>query len=93
MPLQVIPDEGESVRPNKIVDKSSEFTYHKKYANIDTSLYDRVLNALKKLDTSYNPTMTRMNDAVIEGNYKVTGYTRVITIVEHEDETNSADVM
>ena len=74
------------MRPNEILDKSSEFTYHKKYAKIDTSLYDRVLNALKKLDTSYNPTMTRMNDAVIEGNYKVTRYTRVITIVEHEDD-------
>ena len=75
------------------MDKSSEFTYQKKYANIDTSLYDRVLNALKKLDTSYNSTMTSMNDAVIKGNYKVTGYTRVITIVEHEDEKSSVDVM
>ena len=49
--MHVITDEGESVRPNK-KSNSSEFTYHKKYANIDMSAHDRVLDASKKLDTS-----------------------------------------
>ena len=68
------------MRPNG-KSKSSEFTYHKKDANIDTSEYDRLLNVLKKLDTLYNPTIPRMNEPVIEGKYKVTGYTRVVPIV------------
>ena len=51
------------------------------------SEYDRVLNSLKKLDTSYNQTMPIMHEPVIEVKYKVTGYTRVIPIfVEHEEE-------
>ena len=33
--VHVIPDEGESVMPNKKL-KSSEFTYHKKDANTET---------------------------------------------------------
>ena len=40
------------MRPNEISEKSSEFTYNKKAADIYTSLYDVVLNALKNLDTS-----------------------------------------
>ena len=84
MPLHLIPEEGEIVRPNENSEKSSELTYLKKYA--DTSAYDRVFNALKKLDTLYNPMMQKMHDLVIEGNYKVTGDTRFITIVEHEDD-------
>ena len=79
-------DERESVRPNENLDKSWDFMYHKKEANIDTSLYDRSLNALNKLDTLYNPTITRLHKPVIKGNYKVTGDTRVILIVEHEDD-------
>ena len=48
-------------------------------------MYDRVLNALKKLDTSYNPNFPKMNEPVIEENYKVTGDTKVILIVvEHK---------
>ena len=86
MYLQVIPYEGESVRPNENLEKFSVFTYHNKYDNIDMLLYDKVLNALKKLDTSYNPKMTRIHKLVIEGNYKVMGDTRVIPIVEHKDE-------
>ena len=49
--MHVIPDEGETVRPNEN-SNSSEFTYHKRDANTDTSAYNRVLNATKKLDTS-----------------------------------------
>ena len=58
--MHVIPDEGESVRPNENLENSLEFTCHKKDANTYTSSYDRVLNALKKLDISYNPTMKKM---------------------------------
>ena len=36
------------------------------------SSYDRVLNSLKKIDTSYNPTMKKIQKPVIGGNYKVT---------------------
>ena len=36
MPVNAIPDGGESVRLNN-KSKSSEFTYHKKDANTDTS--------------------------------------------------------
>ena len=41
---------------------------------------------MKKLDTSYNPTLQKMHEPVIEGKYKVTGDTRVIPIVEHKDD-------
>ena len=83
--MHVIPDEGESVRLNEN-SNPSEFTYHKKYANTYTSAYDRVLKALKNLDTFYNPTMPGMHGPVIEEKYKVTGDTIVILIVEHEEE-------
>ena len=80
--MHVIPDEGESVRRKKT--KSSEFTYHMKESNTDTPAYDRVLNVLKNLDTSNNPTRPRMHRPVIEGKYKMTGGTMVIPIVgEH----------
>ena len=65
---------------------SSEFTYHNKFANIETLVYDRVLNSLKKQDTSYNPNMPRMHDPVIKFKYKVTRGIRVIPIVEHEED-------
>ena len=55
--------------------------YHKKDDYPDTSAYDRVLNALKKLDSSYNLTMSRMHNPVIKGEYKVTRYTRIIIMV------------
>ena len=42
------------------------------------------MNELKKLDTSYNPTMQKMHVPVIDGNYKVTGDNQVIPIVEHK---------
>ena len=51
MPVHVIPDEEEIGRPNKISENSSEFTYHKKEADIDTSAYNIILNVLNKLDT------------------------------------------
>ena len=86
MPVHVIPDEGERVSPNEISEKSSELTYLKKDADADTSAYDRVLKAMKKLDTSYNPTMQKMHNKFIKGNYKVKEDTRVITIVEHKDD-------
>ena len=35
--------------------------YHIKDYNTDTSSYDRALNALNNLDTSYNSTMKNMN--------------------------------
>ena len=55
--------------------------HHKKESNTEMSEYDRVLNALKKLDTSYNKTMPRMHDPVNKGKYKVTGNTRFVLIV------------
>ena len=84
--VHVISDEGEIVRPNENSENLSEFTYHKKDANTDQSEYDKVLNTLKKIDTSHNPKTTKTNKLVFEGNYKVTGDTRVITIVEHKDD-------
>ena len=86
MPVHVIPYEGEIVRANEISENSSELTYLNKYAHADMSAYDRVFNALKKLDASFNPKMQKMHDPVIEVNYKVTGYTRVIPIVDHKDD-------
>ena len=52
MPVHVILDEGERVRPNENSENSSQFTYHKKDSDTDTSLYGRLLNGMKKLDTS-----------------------------------------
>ena len=77
---------GEIVRPNEIYEKSSEITYLKKDVDVDTSTYDRFLNALKKLDISYNPMMQKMHGPVVEVNYKVTGDTRAIPTVEHKDD-------
>ena len=74
------------MRPNEIYDKSSELMHPKKYSDTDTSAYDRLLKALKKLDTLYSPTMQKMQNPVIKGNYKVTGDTRVIPIMDHEDD-------
>ena len=74
------------MRQNEISENLSEFTYHKKDYDIDTSLYNRVLNALKKIDIPYKPTVQKMHGPAIEGNYKVTGDTRVILIIEHEDD-------
>ena len=85
MPMHVIHDEGESVRPKTNL-KFSELMYHKKDANTGTSAYDMLFNALKKLDTLYNPAMLRMHEPVIEGNYKVTRDTRVIPLVEREED-------
>ena len=84
--MHVIPDKGESLMLNENSENSSEFMYHEKDADIDTSLYGRLLNALKNIDKSYNPTMQRMHHPVIESNYKGKGDTRVIMIVEHEDD-------
>ena len=78
--MHITPDEGESVRPEEN-SKSSEFRGHKKDGNTDTSEYDRVLNALKKLDSCYNLTMPRIHNPVIKGEYKVTRYTRIIIMV------------
>ena len=74
------------MRPNQNSEISSECTYHKKGADTDMSLYDRLFNSLKKLDALYNPTVQKINETVIEENYKVTGDTRVIPIIEHEDD-------
>ena len=38
MHVHVITDEGERVRPNEIYEKLSEFTYHKKDEDTETSL-------------------------------------------------------
>ena len=48
MPVHVIPDEGERVRPNENSEKSSDLIYLKKDIDADTSAYDRVLHSLKK---------------------------------------------
>ena len=74
------------MKPNKNAENSSEFAYKNKDADTYTPLYDIVFNTLKKLYTSYKPTMHNMHDPVIEGNFKLTGDTRVIPIVEHKDE-------
>ena len=84
--MHVIPDDGKRVGPNKISEKSSELPYQNKDADTNNSSYNRVLNSLKKLDTLYNPKMQNMHTPVIEVNYKATGDTRFIPIVEHEDE-------
>ena len=60
--------------------------YHKRDADTDTSLDRILLNALKKLDASYNPTVQNMHEPVIEGNYKVIGDTRVIPVVDQKDD-------
>ena len=39
--------------------------HHKKKYKSDTSEYDRVLNALKKLDTLYNQNMAGMHEPVM----------------------------
>ena len=74
------------MRPKEISKKSSELMYLNKEADSETSAYNSVLNALNKLDTSYNSTMQKMKDPVIEGNYRVTGDTRVIPILRHKDD-------
>ena len=51
IPVHIIPDKGEIVRPNEIYKIPSELMHHKKYIDADTSEYDRVLNKLKNLDT------------------------------------------
>ena len=86
MPVHVTTDEGVIVRPNEICENSSELRYLKKYADADTSVYNIVLNALKNLYTLYKPTIQKMHGIVIEINYKITGYMRVIPIVEHKDD-------
>ena len=85
MHMHIIPDEGKRVRRNEIFEKSSDLTYLNKDADADTLAYDGLLNALKKLDKAYNPKIHKMHKPVIEGNYKVTGYTKFIPIVEHKD--------
>ena len=57
MHVHVIPNEGESMRPNENSKNPSGFTYQKKDAYTETSLYGRLLNALNNLDTLYKPTM------------------------------------
>ena len=86
MPVHVIPYEGERVRPDEISEHSSDLTYLDKDVDADTSAYDRLSNALKKLDTLYNPIIQKIHNPIIDGNYKVTGYMRVIPIVEREDD-------
>ena len=51
MHVHVIPNEGESMRPNENSKNPSGFTYQKKDAYTETSLYGRLLNALNNLDT------------------------------------------
>ena len=85
MTVHVMPDEVENVRPKGNSEKSSDFTYHNKDADTDMSSYNRVLNALKKLDTLYNPMLKKMNDPFIKRNYKVIGDTRFISIMKHKD--------
>ena len=84
MPVRIIPEEGDILSPNIISENSSELTYLKKEADADadTSAYDIVLNALKKLHTSYNSTMQNMHDPVIKVSYKLTVDMRVIPIVK-----------
>ena len=55
--VHVKPDEGERVRLNENYEKSSEIMYLKKEVDAEKSAYNRLLHALKKLDTLYNPTI------------------------------------
>ena len=82
IPVHLILDEGERVKLIKSFENSSDLTYFKNDADTDTSAYYRVLNTLNQLDTFYRPTMQKMHITVTEGNYKVTGDTRIIPIVE-----------
>ena len=50
MPVHVIPEEGKSVRQKKQYENSSDLTHLNKYSDVEKSAYDRVFNALKKLD-------------------------------------------
>ena len=91
MHVCLIPDEGERVRPKTKPEQLSELMYLNKDADADAdmSAYDRLLNTMKKLDASYNPMMQNIYKPVIDINYKVTRYTRVIPIMEREDEKSS----
>ena len=62
--LKVLPDKGEIGRKNKIT-KSSEFTYHNKEADTETSAYDRGINELKQ-NNQYIPTLPNINEPIIE---------------------------
>ena len=68
MIVHVIPEEGERVGRNEISENSSELSYHKKDVDADMSSYDRVINELKELYTSYIPTRQKMHEPVIKGN-------------------------
>ena len=57
------------MRLNKNYEKFSEFAYPKKYSDTDTSSHDRLLNVLKKLDTSHKPMIQKMHEPFIEGNH------------------------
>ena len=61
MYIHVIPEGGEGATTNEMSENSSKLTYPKK-AYTETSFYDRVLNALKKKDTPYNPTVQKMQE-------------------------------
>ena len=65
MPVHTIPDEVESMNPKENLDKFSEFTYHKKDATTDTPAYDKLFNAIKKIDTLYKPSLPRVHKPVI----------------------------
>ena len=58
---------GKRARLNKISENLSDLTYHKKDVDADTSAYNIVLNTLKKLDESCNPTMQNIHEPVMEG--------------------------
>ena len=60
------------MRPNEISENASELTYLKKVPDEDTSVYDIVLNTLKKLYKSHNPMMQKMHKTVIQEHYTVT---------------------
>ena len=66
LPVDVIPNEEESTRTNKDT-KSPEPMWLNKLTVTDTSEYERAQRALKKLDTVYNTTMTKLHSPIIKG--------------------------
>ena len=49
-------------------------------------IYKHAQQALKKIDASYNPIMTKAHKPITGGKYKVTDDKRIILIIEHEED-------
>ena len=65
--MKAILDEVEIVSDTERPIKLSEPMYLNKATKTETSSYERVQRALKKLDTAYNKTMMKGHEPIIEG--------------------------